>query len=102
MVVFSLAQALFGLAQLDGGAVVFFFEFGLTLVVVVEFLSHAVFQFRVAAVVLAESVLEGGDLVIGFLEFSLGVLGLGPERVDFGVFLGQNLTLVSLELVEVS
>lgn len=102
VVVLGLAQALLGLAQLDGGAVLLLLQLRLALVVVVEFLGHAVLQFGIAAVVLPKAVLQCRDFVVGLLEFGFGLVGFGPEGVDFGVFLGQDLALVPLELVEVT
>lgn len=96
------AQLVLCLAQLDGGVVVLALEFVEACVVGAEFLVHAVLEFDVAAVILLEAVFEGLDLVAGFFEFGLGVVGFALKVVDVGVLLGEDLGLVALELVEVA
>jgi len=82
MLILSFPQLVFSLAQVNACTIKLVLQLCLTLVVVVEFLIHAVLQLTLAAVILLESVFQGLDLLAGFLQFGLCIVGLTLEVVD--------------------
>jgi len=102
VLIFSFSQFVLGLSKVNAGIVKLVLELCLTLVVVIEFFVHAVLQFTLAAVILFQPVFQRLDLFAGFLQFGLSLVGFTLEVVDVRFLLGEDLALVTLELVEVT